>query len=131
MTNIDHKYIALDQTYNRVWIRKKYVIWKKLRSQHQKALAYFSFTFYKKYFLNWSKEIQPKGPFRGQAPLPAMFKKKIMCSVSVLCSPRLILTRSPQISGWNKSEARELEGLVKITYGIVASSLFKGAGNSN
>ena len=48
-----------------------------------------------------------------------------------LCSPRLILTRSPQISGQNKSEAREPEGLVKITYGIVASSLFKRAGNSN
>ena len=31
----------------------------------------------------------------------------------------------------NKSEAREPEGLVKITYGIVASSLFKRAGNSN
>ena len=28
-----------------------------------------------------------------------------------LCSPRLILTRSPQISGQNKSEAREPEGL--------------------
>ena len=41
---------------------------------------------------------------------------------------RLILRRSPQISGQNKSEARELEGLVKITYGIVASSLFKSAG---
>ena len=38
--------------------------------------------------------------------------------------PRLILTRSPQISGQNKSEGREPEGLVKITYGI-------GAGNSN
>ena len=37
----------------------------------------------------------------------------------------------PQISGQNKSEAREPEGLVKITYGIVASSLFKKAGNSN
>ena len=48
-----------------------------------------------------------------------------------LCSPRLILTRSPQISGQNKSEAREPEGLVKISYGIVASSLFKRAGNSN
>ena len=46
-------------------------------------------------------------------------------------SPRLILTRSPQISGQNKSEAREPEGLVKITYGIVDSSLFKRAGNSN
>ena len=30
-----------------------------------------------------------------------------------------------QISGQNKSEAREQEGLVKITYGIVASSLLK------
>ena len=46
-------------------------------------------------------------------------------------SPRLILTRSPQISGQNKSEAREPEGLVKIAYGIVASFLFKRAGNSN
>ena len=36
-----------------------------------------------------------------------------------------MLTRSPQISGQNKSEAREPEGLVKITYGIVASSIFK------
>ena len=33
-------------------------------------------------------------------------------------SPRLILTRFPQISDQNKSEAREQEGLVKITYGI-------------
>ena len=44
---------------------------------------------------------------------------------------RLILTRTPQISGQNKSEAREPEGLVKITYGFFASSLFKRAGNSN
>ena len=28
-----------------------------------------------------------------------------------------VLTRSPQISGQNKSEAREPEGMVKITYG--------------
>ena len=34
-----------------------------------------------------------------------------------------VLTRSPQISGQNKSEAREPEGMVKITYGIVASFL--------
>ena len=53
------------------------------------------------------------------------FKKIYLFS---LCSPRLILTRSPQISGQNMSEAREPEGLVKITYGIVASSLFKIAG---
>ena len=59
------------------------------------------------------------------------FKKRIICSLSVLCSQRLILTRSPQISGQNKSEAREPERLVKITFGIVASSLFKRAGNSN
>ena len=58
-------------------------------------------------------------------------KEKSICSLSVLCSSQLILNRSPQISGQNKSEARELEGLVKITYGIVASSLFKKAGNSN
>ena len=58
-------------------------------------------------------------------------KKRITCSLSVLCSPRLILTRSPQISGQNKSEAREPEGLVKITYVNVASSLCKRAGNSN
>ena len=56
------------------------------------------------------------------------FKKIYLFS---LCSPRLILTRSPQISGQNKSEARKLEGLVKITYGIaagIASSFFKRAG---
>ena len=35
-----------------------------------------------------------------------------------------ILTKSPQISGQNKSEDREPEVLVKITYGIVANSLF-------
>ena len=35
------------------------------------------------------------------------------------------MTYFDQISGQNKSEARELEGVVKITYGIVASSLFK------
>ena len=58
-------------------------------------------------------------------------KKIIICSLSVLCFPRLILTRSPKISGQDKSEAREPEGLVKITYGTVASSLFKRAGNSN
>ena len=44
---------------------------------------------------------------------------------------RLILTRYPQISGQNNSEAREPEGLVKIIYGIIASPLFKRAGNSN
>ena len=59
------------------------------------------------------------------------FKKRSICSLSVLRFPRLILTRSSQISGQNKSEAREPEGLVKITYGFVASSLFKRAGNSN
>ena len=48
-----------------------------------------------------------------------------------LCSLRLILTKSPKISDQNKSEAREPQGLVKITYGIVASSFFKRAGNSN
>ena len=30
--------------------------------------------------------------------------KKNICSLSVLCSPQLILTKSPQISGQNKSE---------------------------
>ena len=45
-----------------------------------------------------------------------------------LCSPGLILTRSPQISRQNKSEASEPERLVKITYGIVASSLLKKSG---
>ena len=59
------------------------------------------------------------------------FKKRIIGSLPVLCSPQLILTRSPQISDQNKSEAREPEGLIKITYDIVASSLFKRAGNSN
>ena len=58
-------------------------------------------------------------------------KNNIIWSLSVLCSPWLILTKSPQISGQNKSEAREPEGLVKLTYGIVASSLFERAGNSN
>ena len=58
-------------------------------------------------------------------------KERIICSLSVLCSPRLFLTRSHQISGQNMSEAREPEGLVKITDGIVASSFFKRAGNSN
>ena len=58
-------------------------------------------------------------------------KERIICSLSVLCSPRLILTRSPQISSQNQSEAREPEELVKITYGIAASTLFKRAGNSN
>ena len=48
-----------------------------------------------------------------------------------LCSPQLVLTRSPQKSGQYKSEAREPEGMVKITYGIVTSSFFKRAGNSN
>ena len=45
----------------------------------------------------------------------SIFKKK-NCSLPVLCSPRLILTRYPQIYDQNKSEAREPEGLVKITY---------------
>ena len=48
-----------------------------------------------------------------------------------LCSPRLILTTAPQISGQNKSEAREPEELVEITYGMVVSSLFKRANNSS
>ena len=52
-------------------------------------------------------------------------KKIIICSLSVLRSLRLILTRCPQISGQKKSEAREQEELVKITYGIVGSSLLK------
>ena len=59
------------------------------------------------------------------------FQKIITSSLSVLCSPQLILTRSHQISDQNNSEAREPEGLVKITYGIVASSLFIREGNSN
>ena len=59
------------------------------------------------------------------------FSKIIICSLSVLCFPRLILTRSPKISGQDKSEAREPEGLVKINSGIVTSSLFKRAGNLN
>ena len=58
-------------------------------------------------------------------------KKNYLFSLSVLCSSRLILTKDHQISGQNKSEAREPEGLVKIIYGFVASSLFKRAGNSN
>ena len=57
--------------------------------------------------------------------------KKYIFALSLLCSPQLILTRSPQISGQNRSEAREPEGLVKITYGIVTIPLFKRAGNSN
>ena len=44
-------------------------------------------------------------------------KKKIFCSL-------------PQISGQSKSEAKESEGLVKITYGFVASSFIKIAGSS-
>ena len=59
------------------------------------------------------------------------FTKRIICSLSALFFPQLILTRSPQISGQNKSEAREPAGLVKITSDIVASSLFKKEGNSN
>ena len=62
----------------------------------------------------------------------ALFKilKKIICSLSVLCS-LFPMTYFGQRFGQNKSEARELEGLVKITYGFVASSPFKRAGNSN
>ena len=57
------------------------------------------------------------------------FKKELFV---LSLSPRLILTKSPQISGQNKSEAREPEGLVNVTYGIVASYLLKKrAGNSN
>ena len=59
------------------------------------------------------------------------FKRELLVLSLFSVPPRLILTRSPQISGQNKSEAREPEGLVKITYGIVASSLFKRVGNSN
>ena len=62
---------------------------------------------------------------------PHCSKLKKIYYLFSLCSPRLILTRSLQISGPYKSEAREPEGLVKITYGIVASFLFKRAGNSN
>ena len=49
---------------------------------------------------------------------------------SLVC-PGLTLTRSFKISDQNKSEAREPEGLVKVTFGIVASSLFKRVENSN
>ena len=60
------------------------------------------------------------------------YPTEIVCQFERACSRSLeVLTRYPQISGQNKSEAREPEGLVKITYGIVASSLFKRAGNSN
>ena len=48
-------------------------------------------------------------------------KSKMLTSSSVLCSPRPIFIRSPQISGPNKSEAREPEELVKITYVFVES----------
>ena len=59
------------------------------------------------------------------------FKKELFV-LSLFSVPHdFFLTRSPQISGQNKSEAREPEGLVKMTYGIVAISLFKRAGNSN
>ena len=51
-------------------------------------------------------------------------KELCICSLSVLCSLRLILTKPPEISGQKKSEAREPEGLVKIPYSIVTSSLF-------
>ena len=85
-------------------------------------------------------EPPPVGPQTAQCSissiLPSLqrskFKKKIIiCSLSVLCFPQIILTRSSQISGQNKSKARKPEGVVKITYGIVASFLFKRAGNSN
>ena len=46
-------------------------------------------------------------------------------------SAYITLRKLGPILSQNKSEAREPEGLVKITYGIVASSLFKTAGNSN
>ena len=73
----------------------------------------------------------PNAGLQGVSLHCSKFKKKIICSLFVLCFPPLILTISSQISGQNKSEAGEPEGLVKITYGIVASSLFKRAGNSN
>ena len=59
------------------------------------------------------------------------FKKKLFV-LSLFSVPHdLFWPDLPQIPGQNKSEAREPEGLVKITYGIVASSIFKRAGNSN
>ena len=39
------------------------------------------------------------------------------------------MTYFDQISDQNKSEAREPEGLAKITFGIVTSFLFKRVGN--
>ena len=69
----------------------------------------------------------PNAGLQGVSLHCSKFKKKLF----VLCFPPLILTISSQISGQNKSEAGEPDGLVKITYGIVASSLFKRAGNSN
>ena len=60
-----------------------------------------------------------------------MFKIKKKNYMFSLCSPRLFLTRSLQISGQNKSEARELERLVKITYGFWRIEIFGLAGNSN
>ena len=81
--------------------------------------------------LQYLKPVSEKGGFIFLYVTVQNFKKRTTSYLPVLCSPWLILTRSPQISGQNKSEDREPEGLVKITYGIVASSLFKRAGNSN
>ena len=59
------------------------------------------------------------------------FTKRIKSSLSVLCSPQIMLTRSPQISGQNKSGGQGPEGMVKITYGVWRMEVFGLAGNSN
>ena len=58
-------------------------------------------------------------------------KKRITWSLSDCSSPCLILTKSPQISGQNKSEACKPEELVKITNGFLRMEIFALAGNSN
>ena len=60
-------------------------------------------------------------------------KKELVLDLSLsdCSSPCLILTKSPQISGKNKSEACKPEELVKITNGFLRMKIFALAGNSN
>ena len=61
-----------------------------------------------------------------------ILKKELLdLSLSDCSSPCLILTKSPQISGQNKSEACKPEELVKITNVFLRMEIFALAGNSN
>ena len=59
-------------------------------------------------------------------------KKKELLDLSLIAVPPChILTKSPQISGQNKSKACKPEELVKMTNSFLRMEIFAMAGNSN